>query len=47
MHKIYLCNVPVLKRPADSDEPLYCEGQGDVDGGTEGHGRHGVEELDI
>ena len=32
---------------ADSDEPLHCDGQGHVDGGTEGHGGHGVEDVDI
>ena len=32
---------------ADSNEPLHCDGQGHVDGGTEGHGGHGVEDVDI
>ena len=34
-------------RPADRYEPLHSDGQGHVGGGAEGHGGHGVENVDI
>ena len=34
-------------RPADCYEPLHRDGQGHVGGGAEGHGGHGVENVDI
>ena len=34
-------------RPADCYEPLHGDGQGHVGGGAEGHGGHGVENVDI
>ena len=33
--------------PAHSDVPLDGDSQRHVDGGTEGDGRHGVQEVDI
>ena len=34
-------------RSADSYVPLHRDCQGHVDRGTEGHGRHGVQQVDI
>ena len=34
-------------RSADSNVSLYSDSQGHVDGGTEGDGGHGVEEVDV
>jgi hypothetical protein len=34
-------------RPADGYEPLHRDGQGHVGGRAEGHGGHGVENVDI
>ena len=42
---LYLGNSPVLNRPAHGNEPLHGDGQGHVDGGAEGHSRHGVEKV--
>ena len=43
----YLCDSPVLQGPTDSNEPLHGDGQGDVDGDTEGHSRHRVQQVDV
>ena len=36
-----------MQGPADSNEPLHRDGQGDVDGDTEGHSRHRVKQEDV
>ena len=43
----YIFIAPELMRTTDRDVPLHGDGKCHVDGGAEGDGGHGIEEVDV